>query len=283
MRNMFYNCSSLTNLDLSSFDTFNVIDMSFLFDNCRLIEDINLENLNTSNTVFMRGMFNGCQSLAHINVGNFNTQQVQDMASMFYGCSSLKSLNLTNFITSNVIDMGNMFALCSTLNNLDLSNFDTSKVVDMGCMFSDCQSLKTINLSNWDTSNVKRMSHDQGYDGQVKKYWGMFTNCSSLQTIIVSSNWNLENLIESDNMFLGCTNLVGGHGTKYDEKHVNHDYARIDSGETLPGYLTDNSATRVLHHIYKKGRESLYHNLHGYRTNQNYHGIMIENGKKYVK
>jgi len=31
---MFSGCSNLTNIDLSSFDTKNVIDMSFMFDGC---------------------------------------------------------------------------------------------------------------------------------------------------------------------------------------------------------------------------------------------------------
>ena len=34
MRSMFYNCNSLTSLDLSNFNTQNVTDMSYMFSNC---------------------------------------------------------------------------------------------------------------------------------------------------------------------------------------------------------------------------------------------------------
>ena len=43
---------------------------------------------------------------------------------------------------------------------------------------------------------------------------------------------------ESKNMFRNCPNLVGGQGTKFDEKHTDVEYAHIDGGESNPGYLT---------------------------------------------
>lgn len=47
MSQMFLECTSLTNLDLSSFDTSNVTDISNIFGIC-----MNLTNLNMSNAVF---------------------------------------------------------------------------------------------------------------------------------------------------------------------------------------------------------------------------------------
>lgn len=39
-------------------------------------------------------------------------------------------------------------------------------------------------------------------------------------------------------IFNGCTNLIGGQGTKYDPNHTGIEYARIDGGEESPGYFT---------------------------------------------
>ena len=39
-------------------------------------------------------------------------------------------------------------------------------------------------------------------------------------------------------MFYDCTNLVGGSGTRYDDSHVDKEYARIDGGTSTPGYFT---------------------------------------------
>ncbi len=54
---MFYGCSSLTNINLSNFNTNNVIDMSGLFGGCSSLKDINLSNFNTNKVTDMRAMF----------------------------------------------------------------------------------------------------------------------------------------------------------------------------------------------------------------------------------
>ncbi len=38
-------------------------------------------------------------------------------------------------------------------------------------------------------------------------------------------------------MFEGCTSLVGGAGTTYDEENVGYEYAHIDGGVSNPGYF----------------------------------------------
>ena len=44
---MFQNCESLDNLDLSSFNTQNVNNMSYMFNNCKNITNLNLSSFNT--------------------------------------------------------------------------------------------------------------------------------------------------------------------------------------------------------------------------------------------
>lgn len=92
-------------------------------------------------------------------------------------------------------------------------------------MFDGCTKLTSLDLSNFKTDEVKDMSR-------------MFGNCSNLKTIYINSDWNYDNVRYSDNMFSNCTNLVGGKGTKYDPEHIDLDYARIDGGESAPGYFT---------------------------------------------
>ncbi len=49
MSYMFYNCSSLTSLDLSNFNTLNVNNMNSMFYNCSSLSSLNLINFNTNN------------------------------------------------------------------------------------------------------------------------------------------------------------------------------------------------------------------------------------------
>ena len=65
---MFHQCYSLIIIDLSSFITTNVNNMS-----C---------------------MFNGCSSLKSIDLSSFNTTNVNNTGCMFFGCFSLKKENV---------------------------------------------------------------------------------------------------------------------------------------------------------------------------------------------
>ena len=49
---MFYNCSSLNSINLSSFNTSNVNNMSGMFSNCSSLNSINLSSFNTSNVKY---------------------------------------------------------------------------------------------------------------------------------------------------------------------------------------------------------------------------------------
>ena len=102
MYGMFYGCSSLTELDLSSFDTSNVTSFDFMFD--------------------------GCSSLTELDVSGFDTSSAVSMYQMFASCSNLNELNVSNFDTSNVIYMDVMFRNCDKIQNLDLYKWDISNV-----------------------------------------------------------------------------------------------------------------------------------------------------------
>ena len=172
---MFFDCVSLTNLDLSNFNTKNISNMRCMFSGCISLTNLNLSNFNTNNVINMRCMFRGCSSLTYLDLTCFNTNNVTDMGYMFSECSSLINLHLSNFNTEKVIDMGYMFFECSSLIKLVLSNFNTKNVKNMMCMFSGCYSLPNLDLSNFSTENVTNMAL-------------MFQGCSSLININVSNN-----------------------------------------------------------------------------------------------
>ena len=163
-------------------------------------------------------------------IKNLNTANVTDMSAMFYWCRLLTDLDLSELNTSNVISMKRMFEFCSSLNSLTLSGFDTKKVTDMSGMFCYCENLKELDLSNFNTANVTSMTYDVG--GVLM--FGMFCNCSNLETIYIGPNWNTDKVSNSVNLFSGCTSLVGGDGTVFDENYIDKTKAYAGIG----GYLT---------------------------------------------
>ena len=140
MRGMFYDCLSLTSLDLSNFKTENVQYMSYMFYGCSSLTSLDLSNFKTENVQDMSLMFYGCSNLTSLNLSNFKTENVQNMSSMFRGCSSLTSLNLSNFNTENVQNMSSMFYGCNSLQNIYCNNTWTCS--QSGEMFSGCTSLQ---------------------------------------------------------------------------------------------------------------------------------------------
>ena len=68
---MFECCVNLIKLDLSSFNTQNVKDMSWMFYGCENLIIIDLSLFNTQK-VSMPNMFDGCVSLVKIKRKNFN-------------------------------------------------------------------------------------------------------------------------------------------------------------------------------------------------------------------
>ena len=167
MSGMFYRCSSLTELDLSGWNTAasegsqtvkstkNVTDMGFMFYGCSRLASLDLSNFNTGNVTDMGYMFNGCSGLASLDVSNFNTGNVTGMGGMFNGCSRLASLDVSNFNTGNVTGMGGMFNGCSRLASLDVSNFNTGNVKSMNYMFNGCKKLTTVSLPIDSNSSAK--------------------------------------------------------------------------------------------------------------------------------
>ncbi len=211
-----------------SFENYLPTSTAFWFRGCTALSTISgIKNLKTDNVTNMYAMFAGCSSLTSIDVSGFKTDNVTDANSIFEGCSKLINLDVSSFNTTNMTVMTGMFSGCSSLTNIDVSGFNTANVVVMSAMFSSCSDLTVLDLSNFNTKNVFSMR-------------SMFQNCSHLKTIYVGAEWSTAAL-EDNNVFVfgGCYSLVGGAGTKYDEKNEDATYAHIDGGEANPGYLTD--------------------------------------------
>ena len=202
-----------------SFKTVKPRTLSFLFYNASNLTTIEgLEYLDTSEATTMENMFLGCSSLTSLDVSHFDTRNVKNMSGMFLNCSGLTSITgIENLNTSNVTDMGAMFSGCSSLASLDLRNFEI---------------------------NLPLAAQPDPF-----MFNSMFHDCSSLTTIYCDTDWNeiisiyneqasgINQMIGASKMFEGCTSLVGGKGTKYDESKIHNQYARPDL-PGLPGYFT---------------------------------------------
>lgn len=204
-RKMFYGCKSLENIDLSRFDTKNIVTMCCMFMNCKNLKQLDLSGFNTGNIREMNHMFFRCSSLEQINLSGLDTHNVEYMGQMFYGCESLKQLDLSSFNTEKVLYMGEMFSNCKILKQLDLSHFNTEKVIIMQNMFNNCSALEQLKINNFDTRCTSFMD-------------GMFWGCIQLTDLDISS-FDMEEKVGICGMFGYCNAL----------KHlkVNHSFSPV--------------------------------------------------------
>lgn len=110
-------------------DRVSFTNTSYMFCDCSNLTNLDVSNFDTSNVTNMERMFYFCPNLATLDVSNFDTSNVTDMAQMFDSCSSLTTLDLSNFDTSKVTRMGCMFFSCSKL-SLDCSSWNVDKVTE---------------------------------------------------------------------------------------------------------------------------------------------------------
>ena len=206
MSYMFYNCSNLTSLDVSRFDTSKVTNMSGMFSYCSNLTSLDVSGFDTSNVTTMSWMFGNCSNLTSLDVSGFDTSKVTTMSSMFCNCSNLTSLDVSGFDTSKVTTMAAMFRDCSNLTSLDVSKFNTSKVTEMGGMFQNCSGLTSLDVSKFNTSNVTDMP-------------SMFDGCSSLTNLDVSK-FNTSNVTNMLNMFYSCSGLTSLDVSGFDTSKV---------------------------------------------------------------
>lgn len=195
MWNMFYNCKSLTSLDLKTFDTHNVLGMSYMFFGCNNLTYLNVSSFDTSNVGNMNWMFAGCWKLTNLSVSNFDMHSVRTMLGMFSSCKGLTHIDVSHFNTENVKSMQAVFQNCENLSSLDLSGFNTSKVNDIASMFNSCKSLTSLDLSNFDTQLVTQST-------------SLFYGCQKLEAIYLGDKFSLEGLSKlyaSIYMFYNCS------------------------------------------------------------------------------
>ena len=171
-------------------------DCSYMFYGCTNITDIDLSTFDFQSTTNMNDMFNYCINVKEIKFSQFEIKNVINTSFMFNYCKNLLAIDLSKINTENVVSMAGMFQHCEKLKKLDLSNFDIKNNTQLSCMFNDCYELEEIIFSqNFDTKNVVFMP------------W-MFYGCENLRNLdLTSFNFNKNVIRDMSQMFIGCDKL----------------------------------------------------------------------------
>lgn len=223
---------NVSEIDLTEFDTANVVNMDYMFLKADLEErlkvnsstntqansaDRNILTLNTEGVTSMSGMFKDCK-VKHLDLSSLRTHNVTDFSDMFYNCDSLIDLNVDGFDTSNAEDFNGMFHGCHKLTQLNVKHFNANSVLHMSYLFSGCRRLQVIDLEGWDFSQVSDANEMFGYCGKLEKIIAnfnfnmikgmafMFDCCTKLSEVDLTHS-DLSHVFDFGYMFFNCEGL----------------------------------------------------------------------------
>ena len=135
-RGMFTNDNKLISVDMSELVGSNTTNISYMFRNCSSLTGIDISGWDTSAVKFMQGIFDGCGKLADITPGtSLSAAALETMAIAFRNCHVLPSSALNAVLgklsaSSKLVSMYQAFKNCYALTSLDMSAMDLSKCID---------------------------------------------------------------------------------------------------------------------------------------------------------
>ena len=255
MSYMFFQCSSLTSLDVTHFNTAKVTNMNRLFSYCSSLTSLDVTHFNTAKVTNMNSMFDSCSSLTSLDVTYFNTANVTGMNNMFYSCSALTTIYASdNFVTDKVEYSYNMFYDCTSLKGTTLeyvasktdhnyANCGTDGYFTPGCGYAEFDNATgTLTFSykvvkpegaydlnvgitepGWRThkNEIKKVVFDTSFANARPTscyYW--FYECKNLANIEGIENLNTEKVTNMELMFANCSTLTSLDVTKFNTANV---------------------------------------------------------------
>ena len=139
-------------------------------------------------------MFCGCSALETVDLSGITVANSADAAQMFENCPSLTSVKLPKQLAPTSAKF--MFYNCKKLQAIDLSGCDFRSLKTADYMFGNCSALAAATMP----------ASEKATFSSLETMNGMFTGCSSLQTLDLTSS-AFPNVREAEYAFSGCTNL----------------------------------------------------------------------------
>ena len=160
----FGGCKKIEYLDVADWNVSKVTSFdSFLSSSGSNVGNMGLKSIdvskwNTSNVVDMFGMFYGCGSLTKLDLRGLDVENVTNMSHMFCDCYNLTEIDYTGWNTASIQTMDAMFNNCNSMTVIDVTEFDTETLEETSQMFEACYSLERIvGLETWVTPNLNNM------------------------------------------------------------------------------------------------------------------------------
>ena len=180
--------------DVVKFDTSECTDMHDLFYECTSLKQIDISKLDTSDCLYFSCVFHDCRSLKKINLSSIDLSKNQSLTLTFGGCNSLENIiGIESIDTSSCTEFNQSFRRTAITDWSFLLRWDVSNGANFNGLFIGCGG-KSINvISKWNTS-------------KAATFQGMF-NESTFNNLDCISNWNISNVTTFNGMLAKMPNL----------------------------------------------------------------------------
>ena len=206
MRYMFYNCSSLTSLDVTHFNTAKVTDMGYMFYNCSSLTTIYASS-------------------------KFVTPQVSKSFNMFYNCKKLKGEE--EWTKGKATDKTYAKTAGGYFRDKAYDNRPWVKYAD-GTLTFRCGYKKTLGENEYELNSGKNQPKWYTYNNNISRVvfeasfanarptscYAWFQNFKNLTQIAGIENLNTENVTSMRDMFNGCSSLTSLDLTNFNTAKV---------------------------------------------------------------
>ena len=207
MANLFKDCSTFTDIDLTGFDTSEVNSMAHMFDGCLKLQSVDLTGCSTGKVEDMSYMF---YKAGYDDIpwsGKKNNQIKKELNNNYLSITGMDGFN-----TENVTNMEYMFSICSA-KTLDVHSFDASHVTNFSHMFAGESKdnytyfkpvkVSSLTLSGWNVGgDVGNANIDMS---------NMFDMANMIDSIELTSGneaWNFARVINMKEMFNRCESAI---------------------------------------------------------------------------
>ena len=188
MNHIFYGCYSLKSIKiLEKFNTTKVESMRVMFFKCTSLLYLNLSSFDTTKVTDMNWMFFNCHNIKYLDIPNFSPTNLNEIIEMFYNMSSLIYLNIISFEINDETNTDNAFdklspdlKICSNKNKMRqyLISINRNSDCDDNCFKDNADiinnELKYIFLSKNNEHNNKECFNsfysDDINDIRIKSY-----------------------------------------------------------------------------------------------------------------
>ena len=253
MSYMFFNCSSLTSLDVTHFNTAKVTNMNSMFECCSSLTSLDVTYFNTANVTGMNNMFYSCSALTTIYASdNFVTDKVEYSYNMFYDCTSLKGTTL-EYVASKT---DHNYANCGTdgyfTPGCGYAEFDNATgTLTFSYKVVKPEGAYDLNVGitepGWRThkNEIKKVVFDTSFANARPTscyYW--FYECKNLANIEGIENLNTEKVTNMELMFANCSTLTSLDVTKFNTANVTTFMSMFSDCSSLKSLDVTNFDTR---------------------------------------